>query len=275
MKITVYLLGIAFVGILMSCQNPGSQDTDTSIEEDSVVIGNPPMPGFDLENSDEKAIEIADNVMEAMGGRQNWEETQYTTWVFFGNRKHVWDKHTGDVRIDYLQDTTHNKEVILNVQSMEGKVQMDGELLADADSAQKLIEAAHSNWINDMYWVFMPFKLKDTGVTLKYMGQDSTKTGEIAEVLQLTFSEVGVTPQNKYLVYVDPNSHYVTQWDYYPNSTDEAPRFSSSWENYEQHGDIMLSGDRNFYDGGMRQITEIAVMDSLPETVFMEFGEMP
>ena len=44
----------------------------------------------------------------------------------------------------------------------------------------------------------MPYKLKDSGVTLKYKGQDTLETGHPAEKLQLTFEEVGKTPENKY-----------------------------------------------------------------------------
>lgn len=46
----------------------------------------------------------------------------------------------------------------------------------------------------------MPYKLKDSGVTLKYKGEGQTEEGEPAQVLVLTFKDVGVTPQNKYEV---------------------------------------------------------------------------
>ena len=44
---------------------------------------NPHAEGFDLEGSDAKAIEIADAVMEKMGGRENWDNTRYLILVLF------------------------------------------------------------------------------------------------------------------------------------------------------------------------------------------------
>lgn len=67
---------------------------------------NPPAPGFHAEASDAKAIEIADEVMNAMGGRQGWDETRYIVWTFFGRRKLFWDKYSGDVRVE-TEDITY------------------------------------------------------------------------------------------------------------------------------------------------------------------------
>ena len=268
MKKYTYLFIAAMILGVFACQSPAPTHSEPQTEE---VVGNPPVEGFDLENSDEKAIALADQVMEAMGGRANWDKTRYTSWVFFGSRKHTWDRYTGDVKIEYLNDTVHNKQVIFNVNSMEGKVQLDGEEFTDADSVATLLKAAKGQWINDSYWVFMPFKMKDSGVTLKYVGTDSTLAEEMCEVVSMTFSEVGNTPQNKYLVYIHPETHHIVQWDYYPNASDESPRFASSWEAYSKYGGIMLSGDRLFNGENMRQLTGLTVMESLPEGFFEQF----
>ncbi|MEM0993518.1 MAG: hypothetical protein AAGI49_10835, partial [Bacteroidota bacterium] len=79
--------------ILFACQTPS-----TSIENTEI---NPAAEGFQLENSDVKAIEIADQVMQAMGGRANWDATRYLNWNFFGRRTLFWDKQTGAVQIEY------------------------------------------------------------------------------------------------------------------------------------------------------------------------------
>src|SRR5574341_2122412 len=64
------------------------------------MSGNPPAPGFNLAGSDAKAIAIADEVMDKLGGRENWDKTRYVTWRFFGRRLHVWDKWTGNARVE-------------------------------------------------------------------------------------------------------------------------------------------------------------------------------
>ena len=224
--------------------------------EEAAPIENPPAEGFNLEASDEKAIEIADAVMEALGGRKAWDETQYISWNFFGSRKHVWNKMTNDVVIEGIRDTFLIK---MNIESMEGTVNYHGNELTKADSLDKYLDRGKGMWINDAYWLVMPYKLKDSGVTLKYLRQDTTQQGVMSDVLELTFEEVGNTPDNKYEIYVDPDSKLVTQWDFYTRYTDSLPRFQIPWLNYEKYGNIMLSGDR----GGNRQLTGIAVGDSL------------
>ena len=71
------------------------------------------------EASDPKAIEIADKVMEAMGGKKAWDETRHITWNFFGTRVLTWDKWTGNVRIDFLRDKS---VILMNINTDTGKV---------------------------------------------------------------------------------------------------------------------------------------------------------
>ena len=109
----------------------------------------------------------------------------------------------------------------------------------------------------------MPYKLKDTGVTLKYLGKRTTQAGASADVLELTFKNVGRTPENKYHVYVDDESRLVTQWDYYPKASDPEPRFQLPWLEWERHGAILLSASR-----GERQHEDVAVLVGVPDSVF-------
>jgi len=113
----------------------------------------------------------------------------------------------------------------------------------------------------------MPFKLKDSGVSLKYAGRDTTSDGRDAEKLMLTFTEVGVTPDNMYYVYVDDESKLVTQWDFYSSSQDTAARFQSPWPDYAQYGDILLSGGQI----GGNKMLDIKVSDDLPASTFSSF----
>lgn len=219
---------------------------------------NPPMEGFNAGGSDAQAIEIADQVMRGMGGRANWDATRYVAWNFFSLRTHVWDKWTGNLRFEQ-----GNQLVLMNIHTKEGRVWKGGEEVTDAEELAKLLEQGYRAWINDSYWLFMPYKLKDSGLTLKYKGEGTMENGRPAHVLQLTFEGVGVTPENKYDVYVDKERSLVEQWSYYPTAADEKPRFTTPWANWERHGQILLSGDR-----GQRQITEIAVFDELPPEVF-------
>ena len=225
---------------------------------------NPPASGFDAGGSDPKAVQLADEVMAAMGGRKAWDNTHLIAWNFFGARKLIWDKWTGNVRVDNLKD---DQTVLLNINNDKGRVFRNGAELTEPDSVAKYVKQAKGAWINDSYWLLMPFKLKDSGVTLKYLGEEPTADNKPADMLQMTFKNVGNTPDNRYKIWVDKPSHLVTQWAYYPKATDAQPRFTLPWIDYQKHGDILLSGER-----GERDLTDIMVFSGLPGEVFSDFA---
>ena len=219
---------------------------------------NPPVSGFNLSASDAKAIAIADEVMEKLGGRENWDKTRYITWKFFGRRLHVWDKWTGDARIE-----SKNLIILVNVNSKSGRAWKDGQEITHADSLKLELEKGYAFWVNDSYWMFMPFKLKDSGVTLKYRGEGMMADSSAADILELTFENVGLTPENKYLVYVDKTTRLVGQWDFFESATDSTPGMSTPWKNWQKFGTILLSNDR-----GRGKHSDLAVFDELPPSVF-------
>jgi hypothetical protein len=226
-------------------------------------LTNPSADGFNLTGSDKEAVAIADRVMEAMGGRKAWDETRYLTWNFFGSRKHHWDKQSGDIRIVSEKD---NYTLLMNINTMEGKLKKNGVMMTNPDSLAKYLEMGKSAWINDSYWLVMPYKLKDSGVTLKYKGEGKTEKGEASDVLELTFSGVGDTPDNKYEVYVDKQTNLVNQWVFYSKYDDPEPRFVTAWDDYKQYGKILLSAGRSKYN-----LTEIDAPEELPADLFTQF----
>ena len=95
---------LVLVLMLSNCSEKKVQE----VEPDN----NPAAEGFNMSASDPEAVEIADRVMLAMGGRKNWDNTHYVCWEFFGRRHLIWDKWSGDVRIESFRDSI---QYILNV----------------------------------------------------------------------------------------------------------------------------------------------------------------
>ncbi|MEP1096852.1 MAG: hypothetical protein ABJG78_17170 [Cyclobacteriaceae bacterium] len=252
--------------VLFSCsRNTNTEDNSGSDETGEYVeYNNPPAEGFNQEGSDLLATLLADKVMNAMGGRKAWDETRFISWTFFGRRNHVWDKQTGDVRIE---DPSKELVILMNINSMEGKVQLAGEEFTNADSVSKYLDSGKRMWINDSYWLVMPFKLKDSGVTLYYIGEDTTMAGTKADVIRLTFEDVGVTPENFYNIWVDFDSKLVTQWAYYPSIESSEPSFTTSWGNYKKYGGILLGDER----GDRPAISNIQILETAPEGTFTAF----
>lgn len=249
-----------FAITLWACRSSSPENTSGQEEEAETTEINPPAKGFNAGASDERAISIADSVMIAMGGRRAWDNTRFLQWTFFGRRTLLWDKFTGDVRIEIPADSTI---YIVNIYNLSGKALEKGQVVENPDTLKARMDSAKSIWINDSYWLVMPFKLKDSGVTLKYLGRDTTQAREAAYKLQLTFEEVGDTPENKYHVYVDTDSYLVRQWAYFSKASDEEPAFISPWDDYSRYGKIMLSSSR-----GERGMSNIKVSEKAPEEAF-------
>jgi len=224
-------------------------------------IYNPSAPGFNLYDSHPDAVKIADQVMEAMGGRSAWDQTRHFAWTFFGRRHLVWDKQTGQVRIDSPKDSML---YLLNVHTEEGKVMQRGNEITNPDSLKTYLKRGKNMWINDSYWLVMPFKLKDSGVTLDYLREEALPSGQNADVLELTFEQVGVTPDNKYQIWIDQKDHLIKQWAFFVKADDEKPRSIWPWDNYQTYGKILLSANRSDKKGP----SDVKVFDSLPDEVY-------
>ncbi|MFN0175211.1 MAG: hypothetical protein ACKVU0_11230 [Saprospiraceae bacterium] len=222
---------------------------------------NLPAPGFNVDNSDAKAIAIADEVMQAMGGRQAWDNSRYLSWNFFNRRKLLWDKQAGICRIEW---NTRPLKIIVNLKEGSGKVNLNGMEQTHPDSLAKYLDLAKKVWINDSYWLVMPFKLKDSGVTLKYLGESKTEANETSDLLQMTFAGVGVTPNNKYHVWIDKKTRLVTQWAYFEKFSDEKPGIVNAWGAYKRCGKILLSTER----GSRGSLAPVEVLESVPEEMW-------
>jgi hypothetical protein len=207
--------------------------------------------------SDPEAKRLARRVLKAMGGRDAWNETRYLAWNFFGKRFHVWDTWTGDLRTDAYGGYT----VLMNVNTMEGRVlhegrEFEGEELADA------LQKAKWSWINDSYWLVMPFKLLDEGVRLRGPRWINQPDGDRALALRLNFDQVGRTPWNSYEVHVDPDDHVVNGWSFYRNASDREPAFELPWV-LERRGRILLPVSH-----GRGGTWKVEVFDEVPRSVF-------
>ena len=217
---------------------------------------NPPAGGFDMK-SDPKAMELADRTMDAMGGREAWDRVRTIGWTIF-KRNHVWDKMTGDYRLE--ADTV---VVVMNIHNHQGRVWSKGREITDAAVREQWLRDGMSIWINDAYWLLMPYKLKDTGVTLRYVGEQKTQDGRDADTIQLTFANVGDTPENKYLVWIDRETSLVSQWAYFEKATDAEPKFTRPWTNWTAFDGIKIALGRGKFD-----VTNVRVSGDADKTAF-------
>lgn len=224
---------------------------------------NPPEDGFNLEHSDPAAVELADSIMVAMGGRSNWDQIRYLSWSFDSIRNLVWDKSEERVRIESIPDTTL---YLIDLKTNHGRVRIGSYEIKDSDSLAAYIKEAKDHWIHDLHWLILPFKLKSAGVTIKYLGEEAIEKGRKCNVLEVSVSDQGRPPLH-YWVYVDLADNLVKQWSFRNANMSDTVMLTYPWDNYKRYGKILLSANRSDGNGPH----SVRVHQNLPDEIFTEF----
>ena len=225
--------------------------------------------------SDPKALAIADQVMSAMGGLDAWNNTRYIRFSFFSFRTHHWDKWTGQYRVEWKREEKAYL-ILMNLNTGTGRAWVNG-VEATTEELPALLKQGRGAWINDTYWLLMPYKLKDPGVTLTYDGEE-TVAGVVCDKLHLSFDQVGNTPGDEYWAYINRQTHLMDKWVFLLQPGEgktERNRGEYQWNKWTPYGKIMLSPERQGADGRTRMMENIAVFDTLPDTVFTSPEAVP
>ena len=235
----------------VAADEPGPQGQGETRQEVLSSDPNPPAEGFNAKASDQIAIDLADSVVVAYGGRRAYDNTRYFRWDFFGIRTLYWDKQAGRVRIESPRD---NRVYLLDYsgEELSGRVRDKGNEITDSTALREALQQAYSIWINDSYWLVQPFKLKDSGVTLKLIGDNALDpvVNRPSYQLQQTFEEVGDTPGNRYVLWIDKVTNRINTWQFFRSAEDEEPAMQTPYAGVAPYNGILLSGDRGEYSLG-------------------------
>jgi hypothetical protein len=240
----------------------------------AALLPSPRSAGAEAARPDPKAAALADKVMQALGGAKAWNNTHYLRFDFAVDkggktvvrRAHTWDKWTGRYRLEGTNKKGDPSVVLMNVNTREGSAFLKGKKL-EGKEAKKHLEEGYATWVNDTYWLLMPYKMKDPGVILAYDGEEK-KGGEAWDKVRLTFDDVGLTPKDKYWAYVNRKTGLVDRWDYVLKGDKKAPSVFS-WKNWKAYGKIRLADDRVNTDDGTRiYFPVLEVPASVPEATF-------
>jgi hypothetical protein len=190
-----------------------------------------------------EAAALAARVMAALGGEAAWNEVGYVSFGFAGRRSHAWDRAAGLHRVEGETPEGERYLVIHDLGTRQGRAWVDG-APAEGERLAGLLENAWGAWVNDTYWLLMPYKLRDPGVVLEHAGTREVD-GVSHPVLHLSFEGVGLTPGDQYWVYVDPETDLPAWWAYRLESMEpDAEPVMWSWEGWETHGGIRLASRR-------------------------------
>jgi hypothetical protein len=224
--------------------------------------------------SDPKAVAIADQVMEALGGKDAWNATRFLRFDFaveqggktVMSRAHTWDKWNGRYRLEAKTKEGDPYAVLMNLNTKEGVAYLKGAKV-EGEAAKKLLDDAYATWVNDTYWLLMPYKMRDPGVTLKLAGE-AKEGGATYDKVQLSFEGVGLTPKDRYWAYVNRGTHLMDKWEFVLQGQ-KPPAVPFAWKNWQRYGNVMLSNDKVSPKDGTRIF--FPVLDapaSVPDAVF-------
>jgi len=210
-----------------------------------------PTSATPMGDADPKAATIAKDLTDAMGGTDAWNNIPYFRFDFvvmkdgkeMARFKHYWDKKNGMDRVEGPDEKGHTVVAMVGLKDRKGTAYVDG-AKQDSAAAAPLVENGYDRWVNDTYWVMMPFKLLDPGTHLKY-DKTVTEGGNTYDVLSLTFDKgVGLTSDDHYWLYVNQKTHMIDKWQYLLTGQ-KPPASTAMWVSWTPVGPVKLSLERH------------------------------
>lgn len=236
-----------------------------------------PLPPRAMGEADAKAAVVAKQLADAMGGQRTWDVLPYFRFDFVVERegkeaarfKHWWDKRNGRCRVEGPDDKGRTVTAIFTLKDKKGKSFTDGIIDTDPANIANIVQMGYERWVNDTYWIVMPFKLRDPGAHLKYVRVQKEKDGTEHDVLQLSFDPgVGLTPGDHYWLYVNRKTHLLDRWEMLLQGQKPPPGVAT-WEGWTQVGPVKLALMHRFQGKPIAiRFDNVAAPQTVDESVF-------
>nr|WP_321231745.1 hypothetical protein [uncultured Psychroserpens sp.] len=185
-------------------------------------------------SEEKKELTIAEKIAQAHG-LDYWKsvnEIQFTFNVDRGEnhfeRSWTWNPKTDDVRLASEKDTIN-----FNRKSIDS-------LSLNTDKG----------FINDKYWLLVPFQLVwDQGTTISEPIKELAPISKIEmnKITLLYGNEGGYTPGDAYDIYYDTN-FMIKEWVFREGNS-EAPSMTTTFENYQDFNGLKIAKDHKMTDG--------------------------
>lgn len=224
--------------------------------------------------TDTAVARVHERMLAAMGGREGWQRARYFEFDFvvqrdgreLTRRSHHWDRHRGDYHLRWLAGSDTVVAVFNTSDARAGAVRVNGQEV-EGPREDSLLTSAYARHINDSYWLIMPYKWRDPGVTLTSQGRQTDAQGREWDVVKLTFANVGLTPQNEYLAFVNPQTGLMERWHHFPRAGAQPAVYD--WKNWQQFGPILLATEKPSPDGAtVIRFDNVRVETSVPQGAF-------
>lgn len=186
MKSLKSILTISLIVCTFACQNDKKQPGATLVQTQK---------GETMTAEEKEGRRLLEKCIAAHGGLAQWRAFEGLEYNLDDNGKQVYQ-------------LTHLKDRRAYLKSKDYQVGFDGKVAWAVPDAKKVSGSSAGFYYNlDFYFVGIPFLLMDPGVLVSHAGKVTIK-GEEFESLKVTFgSDVGLTPEDVYYLYLDPASH--------------------------------------------------------------------
>lgn len=209
--------------------------------------------------SDPRAVAIAQEVIDAAGGRAAWDELRVLEWTSAHGAHHVWDKQTGEYRLDH-----RGTVCLVDLDSGTGRVFEANVEVLDEPRRTAMLARGPQVWNESSFWLRLPFELLDPGVIVRDVGQRKLGTGEPADVVRVTFEgDDHDMTSGAYELYVTRGERRIAEWTWFERTAATQPDNSGPWRDWSEYAGVWLSP----VHGAGYETTDIVVHDAPPASL--------
>jgi hypothetical protein len=201
-----------------------------------------------------------------------WETARYFAFTFYLDRdgKAVasfpqrFDRVTGNYRVSGLDPQGKKFEVIMNVNSKKGRAWIEG-VEVPGEKVAPVLANAYRRYQNDVFWLLMPFKMREREVRRTYVGSRDDACGHTWDILQPGFdANFGFSPSDQYSVWINRDSGLVDYWDMkLAGSNPNEGAVTVTFRDYQRVGGLLISTRREI--ASKKQTVRLEELQVLPE----------
>lgn len=241
------IVGAVALAALAACGPPKTRTTG---------VPDYPAPPF-ASTSTDAASRLALRAWIEAGG-QRWPEVAQLDFTFVvtdgaetkASVQHRWDLRKNRDRVAWKDKAGVVRDVVVDLGTKQGEALVDGHRV-EGDARTDALEKAYARWVNDSYWLLLPLKTFDPGVT-RALEAPREHGGVTYDVIRLEFGDVGLTPSDRYWLFFDRTTGRIARWEMVLQG-DAPPPKGNSWIDYRPVGPLVLAHD-HVTDDGQRHI---------------------
>jgi hypothetical protein len=208
----------------------------------------------------------------AVAAGSAWETARYFAFTFVLERDgkvvasfpQRFDRLTGDYRVRGLDPQGKTFEVVLNTGTKLGKAWVDGTEVT-GDKLKSVLSIGFRRFQNDIFWLLMPFKMRESSVRRTYTGSRDDACGHTWDVLAPAFdASFGFSPSDQYSVWINRDTGLIEYWDMKLTGTKlDDPPVIVTFRDYARVGGLLISTRREITS--KKQIVRLEELQVLPE----------